>query len=78
MKVIKYLDKYVIHKPKTGNAPVHTLEPAGPVSIEQLQKEHPEVFEAGVGRLEGKYRIVLDNSIQPSAAASTPSSSCLV
>ena len=55
MKVIKYLDKYVIHKPKTGNAPVHTLEPAGPVSIEQLQKEHPEVFEAGVGRLEGKY-----------------------
>ena len=37
MKVIKYLGKYVIHKPKTGNAPVHTLEPAGPVSIEQLQ-----------------------------------------
>ena len=61
MKVIKYLDKYVIHKPKTGNAPVHTLEPAGPVSIEQLQKEHPEVFEAGVGlKKDGKLCICLD------------------
>ena len=65
MKVIKYLDNDAIHKPKTGNAPVYTLEPAEPVSIEQLQREHPEVFGAGVGRLEGKYRIVLNNSIQP-------------
>ena len=65
MKVIKYLDNDAIHKPKTDNAPVYTLEPAGPVSIEQLQREHPEVFGAGVGRLEGKYRIILDNSIQP-------------
>ena len=65
MEVIKYLDNDAIHKPKTGNAPVHSLEPAGPVFIEQLQREHPEVFGAGVGRLEGKYRIVLDNSIQP-------------
>ena len=65
MKVIKYLDNDAIHKLKTGNTPFYTLEPAGPVSIEQLQREHPEVFGAGVGRLEGKYRIALDNSIQP-------------
>ena len=65
LKVIKYLDNDAIHKPKTDNAPVYTLEPAGSVSIEQLQREHTEVFGAGVGRLEGKYRIVLDNSIRP-------------
>ena len=65
MKVIQYLDNDAIHKSKTGNASVYTLEPAGPVSIEQLQREHPEVFRAGVGRLEGRYRIILDNSIQP-------------
>ena len=65
MKVIKYLDDDAIHKPETGSTPVYTLEPAGPVSVEQLQREHPEVFGAGVGRLEGKYRIALDSSIQP-------------
>ena len=45
MMVIQYLDNDAIRKPDTGNV----LEPAGPISIEQLKKEHPEVFGPGVG-----------------------------
>ena len=33
--------------------------------MEQLKAKHPEVFGPGVGRLEGKYRIVLDNNTPP-------------
>ena len=65
MMVIKYLDNDAIHKPDTGNAPVYALKPAGPIAIEQLGKEHPEVFGPGVGLLEGKYRIALDESVYP-------------
>ena len=65
MMVIQYLDNDAIRKPDTGNTPVYALEPAGPILIEQLKKEHPEVFGPGVGRLEGKYRIALDESMYP-------------
>ena len=65
MMVIQYLDNDAIRKPDTGNTPVYALEPAGPISIEQLKKEHPEVFGPGVGWLEGKYRIALDESVYP-------------
>ena len=64
MKVIKYLDNDAIHKPVMGNAPVYALEPAGPVTIEKLEKEHPRVFGPGVGRLE-EYHIVLDDGVLP-------------
>ena len=59
MIVIQYLDNDAIRKPDTGNAPVYALEPAGPISIEQRKREHPEVFGPGVGLLEGKYRIAV-------------------
>ena len=65
MMVIQYLDNDAIRKPDTANAPVYALEPAGPISIEQLKKEHPEVFGPRVGLLEGKYRIALDESVYP-------------
>jgi hypothetical protein len=63
MKIITYLDNDVIRKLNTGNAPVYSLEGPGPVSIKQLVREHPKVFGQGVGRLEGKYCIVLDESV---------------
>ena len=65
MKVIKYLDNDAINKPDTGNAPVYALESAEPVSMEQLEKDHPDVFGPGVGLLVGKYHIVLDDSVHP-------------
>ncbi len=52
MKIITYLDNDEIRKPNTGNAPVYALEEPGPVSIEQLVRQHPEVFGPGVGLLE--------------------------
>ena len=65
MKIITNLDNDKIHKPDTGNAPVYALEDPGPVTIEQLVRGHPKVFEPGVGLLEGKYHIVLDESVPP-------------
>ena len=65
MKIITYLDNDEIRKPVTGGAPVYALETGGPVTIEQLVKEHPAVFEPGVGHLEGKYHIVLDERVPP-------------
>ena len=65
MRIIKYLDNDAIRKPATGNALVFTLEPAGPISLEQLEAKYPHVFGPGVGRLAGKYRIVLDEAIAP-------------
>ena len=65
MSIIKYLDNDAIRKPVTGNAPVYSLEAAQPVPLEQLEKKHPQVFGPGVGLLEGKYRIALDESVHP-------------
>ena len=65
MKIITYLDNDAIRRPVTGGAPVYALETQGPVTIEQFVKEHPAVFGPGVGRLEGKYHIVLDESVPP-------------
>ena len=42
---------------------MYTLETQGPVTIEHLAKEYPTVFWPGVGRLKGKYRIVVDESV---------------
>lgn len=49
----------------TGDAPVFALESAGPISLEQLETEYPQVFGPGVGRLDGRYCIILDNNVAP-------------
>jgi len=36
MKIIAYLDNDELHKPDTGDAPVHALVEHGPVSTEEL------------------------------------------
>ena len=65
MGVVTYLDNDQLRKPNTGDAPVFAVMDTGPLSVEQLKAKHPEVFGPGVGRLEGKYRIVLDNNTPP-------------
>jgi len=65
MRIIEYQDNDAINKPVTGNAPVFALEPPIPMSLEQLEEKYPQVFGPGVGRLAGKYRIVLDEQVQP-------------
>lgn len=65
MGVVTYLDNDQLHKPDTGDAPVFAVDDTGPVSVEQLKIKHPKVFGPGVGRLEGKYRIVLDKDMPP-------------
>ena len=64
MKIIAYLDNDELNKPDTGSAPVYALDEPGPVSAEQLSK-YPRVFWPGVGLLEGKYCIILDESVAP-------------
>ena len=65
MKIITYLDNDEIHKHNTGSAPVYALENGGPVTIEQLVRDYPTAFGPGVGRLAGKYHIILDESVPP-------------
>ena len=47
MKIIAYLDNDELFKPVTGDAPVYA---PGPVSIEHLLNNHPEVFGPCMGR----------------------------
>ena len=65
MGVITYLDNDQLRKPDAGDAPVFAVDDTGPLSVEQLKARHPKVFGPGVGRLEGKYRIVLDKDKPP-------------
>jgi len=65
MKIIAYPDNDELNKPDTGSAPVYALDEPGPVSAEQLLSKYPRVFGQGVGLLEGKYRIRLDESVAP-------------
>ena len=60
MGVITYSDSDQIRKPDTWDAPVFTVNDTGPLSVEQLKTKHPKVFGSGIGHLEGKYSIVLD------------------
>ena len=50
-------------RPTTSNTTVYELEMAGPVSMEQLMSKHANVFSPGVGLLEGKYHIVLEEIV---------------
>jgi len=65
MRIIAYLDNDELHKPDTGDAPVYALDEPGLVFTEELLSKYPKVFGPGVRLLEGKYCIVLDESIAP-------------
>ena len=65
MRIVTYLDNDQINKPDTRGAPVYAVEEPGPLSTDQLVAKHPHVIGPGVGRLEGKYCIILDETVQP-------------
>ena len=65
MKIVSYLDNDELNKPNTVGAPVYAVETLGPISTEQLFEKYPDVFGPGVGLLEGKYHIVLNENIPP-------------
>ena len=66
MKIISYLDNDQINRSATGSLPVYTLD----TTKEQLIKQHPRVFGPGIGLLEGKYHIFIDDTYEPVQYAS--------
>ena len=64
MKLVSYLDNDELNKPNTGSLPVYALDTKMASNKEQLVKQYPTVFGLGIGRLEGEYRIQVDDSHQ--------------
>ena len=65
MKIISYLDNDQINRPATGSLPVYALDITTAINKEQLIKQHPRVFGPGIGLLEGKYHICIDDTYKP-------------
>ena len=65
LKIISYLDNDKLNKLDTGNSLVFALDITTTLTREQLIKQYSEVFGPGVGLLEGKYCIRIDNTHQP-------------
>ena len=65
LKIISYLDNDKLNKLDTGNSLVFALDITTTLTREQLIKQYPKVFGPGVGLLEGKYCIRIDNTHQP-------------
>lgn len=72
MRIIKYTDYDQLNKPRTGSAPVYSLEKPnvtkatqGPITRETLTKNYPQVFSEGVGKLAGEYHIRIDSTTDP-------------
>ena len=70
MKIISYLDNDQINRPATGSLPVYTLDITTAKTKEQLIKQYPRVFGPGIGLLEGKYHIFIDDTYKPVQYAS--------
>ena len=72
MGIIKYMDNDQLNKPRTGGAPVYSLEKPNltkvtqaPFTREALIKNYPQVFSEGVGKLAGEYHIRIDSTVDP-------------
>ena len=65
MKIITYLDNDQLNQQVTGNATVCELGLHKLVSIEQLISKYASDFGSGVGLLDGKYHILLDETVTP-------------
>ena len=72
MRIIKYTDNDQLNKPRTGSAPVYSLEKTNvtkatqrPITRETLIKNYPQVFSEGVGKLAGEYHIRIDSTVDP-------------
>lgn len=65
LNIISYLDNDKLNKPDTGNSPVYTLDITTTLTREQLIKQYPKVFGPGIGLLEGRYRIHINDTHQP-------------
>ena len=65
LKIISYLDNDKVNKLDTGNSLVFALDITTALTREQLIKQYFKVLGPGVGLLEGKYCIRIDNTHQP-------------
>ena len=62
LNIISYLDNDKLNKPDTGNSPVYTLDITTTLTREQLIKQYPKVFGPGIGLLEGRYHIRINDT----------------
>ena len=65
MNIISYFDNDQLNKPQSGGTPEYAIEEPSSLSVTQLTKKYPSVFEEGVGRLQGLYHIHLDDTVLP-------------
>ena len=65
MGIIQYKDNDFIRKPETGSASVFAVDALhSPVTKEELMSKFPDdVFGDGLGQLDCKYKIKLDESV---------------
>ena len=66
MQLVQILDSDARYKPDLKSSSVNELEAeAQTLNKQQLVSRFPQVFSKGVGRLEGEYRIRLDEAVSP-------------
>ena len=66
MQLVQILDSDALYKPDLKSSSVNELEAeAQMLNKQQLVSRFPQVFSKGVGRLEGEYRIRLDEAVSP-------------
>ena len=65
LKIISYLDNDKLNKPNTGNSQVYVLEISNTMTKDLLIKQYPKVLRLGIGLLEGKYHIHIEDNYQP-------------
>lgn len=58
--------QYLLNKPETGSSLVYAIEDQpSPVTKEQLMLQFPDVFNEGLGQLDGEYKNRLDENVPP-------------
>ena len=65
MKIILCLDNDKLNKLSTGNSQVYVLEISNTMTKDLLIKQYPKVLRSGIGLLEGKYHIHIEDNYQP-------------
>ena len=66
MNIVSYLDNDSLNRPDVGEALVYAVSQAKqPLTQAEIIKKYPQVFEEGVGCLEGEYHIRLDTQQAP-------------
>ena len=66
-KLMSYLNNDELNRPNTGNLPVYALEMKMASNKDLVLRQYPKVFGSGIGGLQGKYHIQVDELL-PSTA----------